>query len=290
MEDLLDPPVHLCIKTHRVTGLKYFGRTVKRPLLVPRVWQILGVAPDQAWKRSRYRDWGTHHSFAKLTEAATSFSIENNIVKSSDRPPDLTMEIGLSHNETWTPDDDFRRAASKRALKFWSNPVNRERTRGKQSESWTEERKEIQRTRLAEYWTPERRVKAAEAVKSNPDGPWRRALTEAAKRPKSDETKAKMNAAWTGRKKSAEHVAKMSEAATNRKHSRAPAEADFLEPGRYRIAGVTVYRTGKSTWAWKSEDESLKFRSLKELDQTYSLGITISKDDEFFLGLEQKEL
>lgn len=78
----LPTPVHLYVKTHLKSGIKYFGRTTADPFTYP--------GSGGAWKRLLTKEpgevlteiYGTFTDETLLTSAARDFSIANNIVKS----------------------------------------------------------------------------------------------------------------------------------------------------------------------------------------------------------------
>ncbi|WP_062529109.1 hypothetical protein [Demequina rhizosphaerae] len=101
----LDRPVHLYVKTHRVTGLKYFGRTVDDPYTYRgsgAYWvrhigaygndvttTVLGTFTDRADLRAAARD------FSRENEVATSLSWAN-----------LLPEDGDVDGDGWAPSQD----------------------------------------------------------------------------------------------------------------------------------------------------------------------------------------
>ena len=111
----MDKPVHLYVKTHNVTGLKYFGRTAENPET------YLGSG---AYWRSHLAEYGdnvttevvgTYVDEAQLRAACDSFSTENDIVNSVELA-NLIPESGMP-GEGWKPGHDYSDAveALKRA-------------------------------------------------------------------------------------------------------------------------------------------------------------------------------
>lgn len=98
----LPRPVHLYIKTHKTTGLKYFGRTVEDPS----VYQGSGAY----WTRhlAKYGNdvstqiVGTYHDDGDLRAAAQIFSSTNRIADSTDWA-NLLPENGDEAGEGWNP-------------------------------------------------------------------------------------------------------------------------------------------------------------------------------------------
>lgn len=106
MENRLDPPVHLYVKKHRVTGLRYFGRTTEDP----RYYRGSGVY----WTKhlDEYGDnvdtyvVGTYRDRRVLTADAERFSTRNDIVRSTEWA-NLLPEDGGVAGAGWTEGLDF---------------------------------------------------------------------------------------------------------------------------------------------------------------------------------------
>ena len=104
----LDKPVHLYVKKHNLTGLKYFGRTTENPY----VYQGSGAY----WTRhlAKYGNdvstkvIGTFTDSTELRAAAEAFSVEKNIVSSS-KWANLLGEDGGVSGDGWNPLGDHRR-------------------------------------------------------------------------------------------------------------------------------------------------------------------------------------
>lgn len=102
----LPRPVHLYIKTHRKTGLKYFGRTVEEPHL----YQGSGAY----WTRhlAKYGDdvstviVGTYYDDVELRTAAQNFSSTNRIAESTEWA-NLLPENGDEAGEGWNPTQNY---------------------------------------------------------------------------------------------------------------------------------------------------------------------------------------
>lgn len=101
----MDKPVHLYVKTHNVTGLKYFGPTAENPET------YLGSG---AYWRSHLAEYGdnvttevvgTYVDEAQLRAACDSFSTENDIVNSVEWA-NLIPESGMP-GEGWKPGHDY---------------------------------------------------------------------------------------------------------------------------------------------------------------------------------------
>lgn len=93
-------PVFLYIKTHKSTGLKYFGKTSSDPFS----YQGSGVYWKQHLKKHgkecSTEIYGEYEDFESLVKDAITFSIENDIV-SSDNWANLTLEHGLDGFTSW---------------------------------------------------------------------------------------------------------------------------------------------------------------------------------------------
>ncbi len=106
----LDRPVHLYVKTHNVTGLKYFGRTAENPETYP--------GSGAFWRRhlAEYGDnvttevVGTYTDGASLRAACESFSTENDVVNSVEWA-NLIPEFGMP-GEGWQPGHDYSEAVA----------------------------------------------------------------------------------------------------------------------------------------------------------------------------------
>lgn len=96
----LRPPVHLYVKKHRITGLKYFGRTTQNPYTYAgsgAYWQrhLEKYGPDVETTIV-----GTFHDSSELRKAAVSFSEEHKIASSTSWA-NLLPEDGDVAGEGW---------------------------------------------------------------------------------------------------------------------------------------------------------------------------------------------
>lgn len=102
----LSRPVHLYVKTHRKTGLKYFGRTVEDPF----VYKGSGAY----WTRhiERYSNdvstvvVGTYEDEGELRSCARNFSAVNEVATSTDWA-NLLPEDGGTAGEGWNPTQTY---------------------------------------------------------------------------------------------------------------------------------------------------------------------------------------
>lgn len=104
----LDKPVHLYVKTHNETGLRYFGRTTSDPHTYPgsgTYW--LNHLVEYGYDVST-EIVGTYTDEAPLRAAAEAFTSENDIVNSVEWA-NLIPESGMP-SEGWKPGQDYREA------------------------------------------------------------------------------------------------------------------------------------------------------------------------------------
>lgn len=160
----------LYIKTHRATGLKYFGKTTKDPLKYG--------GSGLHWKRHIAKHGndvetevlGWFEDLEECTNVALRFSIENNIV-GSDQWANLIEENGLDgapvghdgHQFT----DEERARMSEAALLAWGSSERRVKQAAAQSAAWTDERKRKHSEKLKQMHAaePHRRESHSEKLK-----------------------------------------------------------------------------------------------------------------------------
>lgn len=217
-------PTYLYIKQHSVTGLKYFGKTVK-----PNPTKYLGSGTY--WKQhikkhgKEYVEttWVSEPYIDKelLTTAALKFSIENDIVNSN-QWANLMLENGLDGG-------NCNMSEESRAKLSEANRNRSAETRAKLSEAMRN-RKVSDETRAKLSAVARNRAPMSEAVRAkisaanlnHPVSDETRAKISASskhRKPISEETRAKMSEARRNRKTSDETRAKMSVAMRNRKFS-----------------------------------------------------------------------
>ncbi len=208
---VLDPPVHLYVKTHKVTGLKYFGRTIKDPFKY--------AGSGLHWLRhlkKHGRDLtteviGTYTDSDKLHADAFQFSVDNSIVESH-LWANLITETGYAGIDGWVPDEKFKKKLSENSKKMWSDPETKERLKNSQSKAWTPERKAKHAAIMREKWKEPGRIEARkEWLKTRPD------ITEAISKSRlgshdSDETKEKKSAGLKAYKRTEEHAKNLKDA------------------------------------------------------------------------------
>ena len=151
--------ITLYVKIHNVTGLKYFGKTTKKN-------------PEKYIGSGKY--WKSHikkHGYDVTTtivgkfsdpnecrDFAINYSIKNNIVESTEWA-NLVIENGMDgapagHSGHKFTADQIKKLSDK-SVTMWGKDEFREMMRIKQSESWTEQRKQEQRNRLTGIKRPE---------------------------------------------------------------------------------------------------------------------------------------
>ena len=102
----LPRPVHLYIKTHRKTGLKYFGRTVEDP------YSYQGSGAYWTRHLAKYGDdvstviVGTYYDDVELRTAAQNFSSTNRVAESTEWA-NLLPENGDEAGEGWNPTQNY---------------------------------------------------------------------------------------------------------------------------------------------------------------------------------------
>lgn len=144
--------IYLYVKTHNKTGLKYFGKTTKKD---PHKYTGSGIY----WKKHLKKygvDYTTDiiamfHDETLCQEFALNFSKQNDIVNSNNWA-NLQEENGLDgapigHNGHKFTKEQLQKI-SEASKQRWKDPNYREMVKKKQSESWTQQRKESQINRL----------------------------------------------------------------------------------------------------------------------------------------------
>jgi hypothetical protein len=205
----------LYVKTHNITGLKYFGKTTKGN---PDKYSGSG----KYWKRHikkhgkdiSTRIIGTFDSQASATEAALEFSRSHNIVESDDWA-NLMVENGLDGAPVGHEGHIFTetelQAMSDKLKARWSDPEYKQKMIQTHKDRWTDDKKAAQTKRLkTEFWTEERKAShsAKMSGRKNP-----LAFGGSLKgKPKSDEHRAKISAGSKGKPKSDAHRKALSEA------------------------------------------------------------------------------
>jgi hypothetical protein len=154
-------PIYLYVKTHKITGLKYFGKTCRDPFK----YKGSGLF----WKRHLKKHGnfvdtkieGTFYDKTECEKFAINFSKENNIEKSDDWA-NLIVENGLDGKpkggKGYVYTEEQKKHASKSSILLWNKEGFRDKMKSIHKAQWTDARKLEQSIRLkSEYWTPERK-------------------------------------------------------------------------------------------------------------------------------------
>lgn len=164
---------YLYVKTHNVSGLKYFGKTTKDDY-------ISYPGSGKYWRRhlSKYGyDFSTiliakfeEDEIDVLVEFATKFSIENEIV-SSNEWANLQIENGLDGapvghvGHRFTQDEIDR--ISKSSKERWNDQQYRYRLSQSHKSSWTNERRISNSEMMKKRWDENRRYSHGEQIREH---------------------------------------------------------------------------------------------------------------------------
>lgn len=195
--------IHLYIKTHLDTGLKYLGKTTRDPFKYS--------GSGKYWKRHLKTYGDNVHTLVLLstddtnlcTKFALFFSKVYDVVNSNGWA-NLRVENGtdgapVGHEGHQFTEDELQRISEASKL-HWSDPEFVEKMRAAQSKSWTEERRESQSAVSKTAWTEERKRKHSERIKQlRREGRYANASTKG--RPKSEEHRRKISDALKGKRK-----------------------------------------------------------------------------------------
>lgn len=160
--------IHLYVKTHRNTGLMYFGKTVRDPFKY--------TGSGKYWLKHLKAHGNNVHTDVLLSteneefckEFAILFSKVHNVVH-SDLWANLRLENGLDGAPVGHAGSKLtaegRARISESSRQRWADDAQATKIRNAQVESWTEERKEKQRATTKAAWSEERRRKHSERLK-----------------------------------------------------------------------------------------------------------------------------
>lgn len=207
--------IYLYVKTHNVTGLKYFGKTTKED---PHKYTGSG----KYWKKHLNK-----HGFDYTTEIiatfqdeklceefAIKFSRENNIVE-SELWANLQEENGLDgapkghSGHKFTPEQ--LKNLSEISKQRWNDKEFRDKISESQSKSWTEERKQKQ----SEMLTGKKRPEHSEYMKSKPPHENFKCIE------RTEEHKKNISKSLKGKPRTEEHKKNLRESIKNRSPERA---------------------------------------------------------------------
>lgn len=243
--------VHLYVKTHRVTGMRYFGKTVKENV---HAYRGSGVY----WQR-HIAEHGydvdteliaTFTDSDELEAFALAFSAEHDIVTSREWA-NLIEENGRSGKPVGAPGRVFSEeellVISRTSRERWADPEYRERVaashRSRLAQPGARERVSAAAVR---QWTPEARQVQAEKMSARfaTDNAFREAFHAHVRKPRSPKHKASIATALSQKAKSPEHRAALSASARDRQtHARVPSGFVYL-PDRsgFSYRGFVVRR------------------------------------------------
>jgi len=134
--------IYLYVKRHKITGLKYFGKTIQNPWIYPgsgKYWnRHLKVHENNV---ETIEVWGFDDQIL-CCEFAQKYSKLHNIVESKDWA-NLIPETGTDGGFT---------TSREQQKKIWENSALREKHHNSIKRSWTEKRKVIASNNTSEQW------------------------------------------------------------------------------------------------------------------------------------------
>lgn len=158
-------PIHLYVKTHNKTGLKYFGKTTQDPYN----YKGSGVY----WMRHlnvHGNDVSTYvvGSYTNEDECklvATQFSTDNNITESTEwaNLRDETLTGGFDHIHK-------KNLSSEYMKKRWKDEEYRKQMIKMSNSQWDEKSKKEAKDWMEAYWTPEKRAAKSKSMIGNTNG------------------------------------------------------------------------------------------------------------------------
>lgn len=254
--------VYLYVKTHNVTGLKYFGKTTKPN---PHSYGGSGVF----WKkhlRGHGNDVTTEvvaefdldTQIDELTEFALAFSVDHDIV-GSDEWANLIYEDGLAGKPVGSPGhvftDEERERLSSSQRRRWTRPGTKESMSAAQAASWSPERKKAHAEWLkTDRWTEENKALHSEKMKEKwADPEW--SGFDIGSVVKTEQHKRRISEALTGKPRTKEHAENLRQALRNVRPARAPAEATWISNGVYDVYGHVVRRVKSHVWQFTYDGE-----------------------------------
>lgn len=200
--------IYLYVKTHNITGLKYFGKTIKAN---PEKYNGSGLY----WKRHlkihgnniSTKIIGKYDDYDKCSDDAIKFSIENNIIESKEWA-NLIIENGKDGAPFGHIGHKFTakqiKKISKSSFNKWKNTEYREKLIEIHKNRWNDELKNKQSIRLKEeFWTDERKKSHSDKMKGKPGTKKLRGI------PKTDEHNRKISESNKGKPKSKQHIENM---------------------------------------------------------------------------------
>lgn len=255
----LSQPVFLYIKEHNITGLKYFGRTVKDP----QHYQGSGLMWCNHIKKYGYdvttKVIGTYYDEETLQRDALNFSVENDIVASKEWAnlvPETGL-VGVPAGSRLRRDPIIEAARLVRLESYWSNPEWRKMMTDKHKKAWSEERKTAHSQKMMDNWTEDRKRSHSSKIKEKwSEGTTYEATLEALSAPKSQEHKENIARALAGKPKSPQHIQNLKASIQNRRPPTAPKEAIFVEDGVYLYRDKKITRVKRKVWKVEGMEKS----------------------------------
>lgn len=199
-------PTFLYIKQHEITGILYFGKTVRNP----ESYNGSGLK----WKRILKKHGGRVNTLwyclftdqESLVDFAINFSKLNDIVNNP-QWANLIEENGLDganigHEDFVSTDmkSEISAKITNALISLWENPEYRQKMTNARKEAWTEERHIRHKEYLKLKWTPEAKLLHSKQMTGRKGSKKLKGI------PKTIEHNRKNSEALKGKKKSAEHI------------------------------------------------------------------------------------
>lgn len=208
--------IHLYIKTHNITGMKYFGKTTKSDPYSYKGSGKYWLKHIRKWGNDVSTEiYGTYNNQEECTIAALEFSQKHNIVQSNTWA-NLQEENGIDGAPANHIGHTFTKEQidilSEKSKTRWTDPDYKEKLSIRQSKSWTPERKAKHSEFLkTKHWTQERKRLQSNKLTG------RKVVTDKHKgKPKPVGFGEKVSRSLTGKPKSESHKRALSEAAKKR--------------------------------------------------------------------------
>lgn len=163
--------IHLYIKTHNETGLKYFGKTTAKD-----PYKYLGSGKrwlahlKQHGKNISTELLGSFEDQAEASLIALRFSSENEIVTSplwANMIPENAIDGQPAGTKRKPLSDAHRQKIAEASKARWADQEYKNRLKEKHREVWTEDRHKQHSQWLNEHWTEERRARQSKAIKGS---------------------------------------------------------------------------------------------------------------------------
>lgn len=273
--------VYLYTKTHRITGLKYFGKTTKDP------YKYIGSG--LYWRKhlkehGNYVDTKIIAEFDSETDAdrlvafALDFS-EKHAIVSSNEWANLIPENGLDGKPVGGPGHTFtieeRALLSRTSKERWADPQYREKLRTAQVNSWTDERKK--EWSMRKHSDAHRKAQSEAMKKAHAEHP--EVFFNVGNIERTPAHNEAIRRGLTGKPKSPEHREALSKSMKNRPPTKIPIGAKYIENGTYLVGSVKIVRKYKGKWAISTTEGDKYFTTLQKAVQ-YLLNETTQESKE----------